>query len=31
LKDPDTAMGQTQVDATVVEPDTDIVLKTLGF
>jgi threonine synthase len=31
LKDPDTAMGQTQVDATVVEPDMDVLLKTLGF
>jgi threonine synthase len=31
LKDPDTAMGQTQVDATVVEADMDVLLKTLGF
>jgi threonine synthase len=31
LKDPDTAMNQTMVDATVVEPRTDILLKTLGF
>jgi threonine synthase len=31
LKDPDTAMGQTQVDATVVEPEMEVLLKTLGF
>ena len=31
LKDPDTAMNQTMVDATVVEPSPEIVLKTLGF
>jgi threonine synthase len=31
LKDPDTAMNQTQVDTTVVEPDMDVLLKTLGF
>jgi threonine synthase len=31
LKDPDTAMNQTMVDATVVEPTSDNVLKALGF
>jgi threonine synthase len=31
LKDPDTAMGLTQIDATVVEPNMDALLKTLGF
>lgn len=31
LKDPDTAMGETQVDALVVEPDMDALLKTLQF
>ena len=31
LKDPDTAMSQTMVDATVVEPSPETVLKTLGF
>jgi threonine synthase len=31
LKDPDTAMNQTMVDATVVEPTAEVLLKTLGF
>ena len=31
LKDPDTAMNQTMVDATVVEPTPEVVMKTLGF
>ena len=31
LKDPDTAMNQTMVDATVVEPTADVLMKTLGF
>ena len=31
LKDPDTAMNQTMVDATVVEPTSDNVLRVLGF
>jgi threonine synthase len=31
LKDPDTAMGETQVDALVVEPDMDALLETLQF
>ncbi len=31
LKDPDTAMAQQQAEAIVVEPDVNIVLKTLGF
>ena len=31
LKDPDTAMNQTMVDATVVEPTSDNVLRALGF
>jgi threonine synthase len=31
LKDPDTAMNQTMVDATVVEPTPENVLKALGF
>jgi threonine synthase len=31
LKDPDTAMNQTMVDATVVEPTSENVLGALGF
>jgi threonine synthase len=31
LKDPDTAMNQTMVDATVVEPTSENVLRVLGF
>jgi len=31
LKDPDTAMDQTQADARVVEPEVDAILESLGF